>query len=275
MNSIKWGFGVVDQNSDKEAPVLRRLSQTRVLTKPGRAYVVGKLRLLICIIAGLPTACSREADRAEASQAVLRQLHGTVLEYQAVQNSLPRSLSDLCRVKDWMCRPADSANLADGWGRQVTYTITPVGYELKSAGADGRLGTQDDLKISSESEAKRVRAISGCYEAPATTWADLDSGAARRLSFGRLSLDTSSSRREAGAYEVGGAPPAGFSGGIAFWNPMDSDQVAIEWTTGFSRQRLLLKAYGDSLVGRWSAGTDTKEEMRSGTIALKRRLCPA
>ncbi len=39
----------------------------------------------------------------------------------------------------------DSMWLLDGWGRPFTYFVGPKVYEIRSVGADGRVGTDDDV----------------------------------------------------------------------------------------------------------------------------------
>lgn len=105
-------------------------------------------------IISLPEAIERgRAKKRAATRAVMYQLHQQALhKYYNEYGSYPQDLTDLSRVK------AENSPKLDYWEQPFTYT--PVGeiasngsavsltnYKLVSAGADGKLGTADDLTM--------------------------------------------------------------------------------------------------------------------------------
>ena len=102
----------------------------------------------------LPEAFERgRAKKRAATRSVMYQLHQQALhKYYNEYGSYPQDLADLSRIK------AENSPKLDYWEQPFTYT--PVGeiasngsavslttYKLVSAGADGKIGTADDLTM--------------------------------------------------------------------------------------------------------------------------------
>lgn len=84
----------------------------------------------------------------------LNSLKQAVQMYQIRMNSLPKSLdelkdgpSDASKKAKWTS-PIIPNIPADAWGNEVTYTLNGNTYELRSAGLDGQMNTDDDLTVS-------------------------------------------------------------------------------------------------------------------------------
>ena len=89
-----------------------------------------------------------------ATQAQLSSLKNNVVYYKLKMNSLPESLDNL---RDG---PSDSAKKAkwvdsiietvpvDAWGNAFDFTAKGNEFEIKSAGLDGQMNTEDDIMVS-------------------------------------------------------------------------------------------------------------------------------
>lgn len=89
-----------------------------------------------------------------ATQAQLNSLKNNVVYYKLKMNSLPESLDNL---RDG---PSDSAKKAkwvdsiietipvDAWGNAFDFSAKGNEFEIKSAGLDGQMNTEDDITVS-------------------------------------------------------------------------------------------------------------------------------
>jgi general secretion pathway protein G len=96
------------------------------------------------------------SDRANVNATItqLNSLKQAVQMYRITMNTLPKSLEEL---RDG---PSDSAKKAkwtgpiietipdDAWGNAIKYEVKGNGFELRSAGLDGQMNTEDDLTAS-------------------------------------------------------------------------------------------------------------------------------
>jgi len=216
--------------------------------------------------------CTPKQQPQAVSSTRIRELHRQIERFHAVRGHLPESISDLCTLSGAECRPEDTIRYRDGWGQGISYRGTGREFELRSAGHDRRLNTNDDLVLSSALERENVRRLSGCYLVEGDTWVDLDQRVRQRVSFAQLRLDTTATQDVGGGYSVAPTPPA-YSGGRAFWQPKDSNSLAVVWTVGFANQQLALTARESTLIGQWSIGDDVRTHRAAGRIILRRSRC--
>ena len=71
-----------------------------------------------------------------------RRLERALREYQTLQGTRPKSLQDL--VEAGVLQDDD---LVDEWGRALTVEVWEQGFQVRSAGPDGRLRTEDDWTL--------------------------------------------------------------------------------------------------------------------------------
>jgi hypothetical protein len=79
--------------------------------------------------------------RAELTAANLESISRAILGWMAEGNGqVPESLKDLRGTRSY------GLSLTDGWGREIVYEkISDSDFRLRSAGADGRFNTEDDI----------------------------------------------------------------------------------------------------------------------------------
>jgi hypothetical protein len=95
---------------------------------------------------------------AEALQAFVDFLHDTpihslslvnygIAEFACRRGHLPRDLAELraATTTPSFLSVLEDRSYQDAWGRPLKYSPRPPGYEVRSAGPDGRFGTADDL----------------------------------------------------------------------------------------------------------------------------------
>lgn len=214
--------------------------------------------------------CSQLDDRSLTTDAQLRYLHGRIHEYRNTRGRVPSDLDSLCSVAAGGCGPS-GINRMDSWKRPVHYSLSDVGYELRSAGPDGRMGTWDDLTLNSRGEQARLKRLRGCYRVSRGTWTRLDTSVAKLVSVDSVVLDTVM-RKGTGTYRVTPSPLA-YLTGESLWYPRGDTSIVVVWSTGFGGQQLELAQRNDSLVGRWSINSDTRANQFSGPVTLTRGSC--
>jgi len=82
-------------------------------------------------------------------------------EYACRHGRLPVTLTALRTRPVGALAALDSAAFLDAWGHPLRYQPHAPGYELRSAGPDGRFGTPDDLVSAQDAPLRRERAT-GC-----------------------------------------------------------------------------------------------------------------
>ena len=116
---------------------------TRVLA----ALLIGLIVLIAASMAMDPCRpCSAGKAREAATRCMLEETAGALATFTTAQAQLPATLQALTTGSS--NRPAllGSACLVDAWGNPIQYTTTGgLGFELRSAGPDGRMGTRDDM----------------------------------------------------------------------------------------------------------------------------------
>ena len=101
---------------------------------------------------GCQTSGKRRMNRDRAKMRTLSTLGWTaaaVQEYQRATGSLPASLAQLreqTNSRAVLRRLPDADSFHDGWNRPLVYRVFGSEFVLKSAGADGIDGTQDDVR---------------------------------------------------------------------------------------------------------------------------------
>jgi hypothetical protein len=129
-------------------------------------------------------------------------------------------------------------------------------YELRSLGADGKTGTDDDLVFRPSWEQAWVGAVSGCYETDLGRWPEFS---------GRvLVLDTTA--LDPGAFTLRPVPEP-YRGG--FWRVPTEDSVFLEWAEVHAIARLRFRRVGDTLVG-----TAERPRQKSWRVVASRTACP-
>lgn len=206
-----------------------------------------------------PWHCSpRERTR---DQQTLFQIHAAfaaVGGYREEVGSLPPKLSDVCSHSSRFCT-GDSGRrqFHDGWDRLVVYTRIEPEYEVRSLGADGALGTTDDLVLTSTTEPTFVSEVQGCYKLSGEWW-DAFPGTV-------LTLDST----PVGPREYGVSPHIDHFN--ARWFPLPGQNIYVEWTyVGYAS--LWLRHVGDSLVGEAEYGGEGSSA-RVRPISARRITC--
>lgn len=79
--------------------------------------------------------------RAELTAANLESVSRAIQEWMSESGGqTPESLKDLQKTRIY------GLNLTDGWGREIIYEkVSDSSFRLRSAGADGRFNTDDDI----------------------------------------------------------------------------------------------------------------------------------
>lgn len=79
--------------------------------------------------------------RAELTAANLESVSRAIQEWMSESGGrTPESLKDLQKTRNY------GLNLTDGWGREIIYEkVSDSSLRLRSAGADGRFNTDDDI----------------------------------------------------------------------------------------------------------------------------------
>lgn len=89
-----------------------------------------------------------------ATQAQLSSLKNNVVYYKLKMNSLPESLdnlrdgpSDSAKKAKWVDSIIETVPL-DAWGNAFDFSAKGNEFEIKSAGLDGQMNTEDDITVS-------------------------------------------------------------------------------------------------------------------------------
>ncbi len=193
--------------------------------------------LSVLLVLVLPSGCSiHRQTPGEVTAAKLRQMHGALLEFRALDGRLPDSLELVCRRDGRLCElEAAISWKTDGWGRMFRYVRSDGEFELRSGGPDGLIGTADDMEISSLIERGRVHAVAACYLTPRAWW--------NQLADNVIVLDTVP---RGSGYTL--LPDAGEY--VGRWVPEGFDSVRLAWIRADQSMTLRLRSYADSLVGR-------------------------
>ncbi len=84
--------------------------------------------------------------RKQATRTSISAISTAVSTFDATKSRLPESLDELCTETAEGAAMLDKANLNDSWGKPFQYKkASKFKYEIRSAGPDGNMGTEDDL----------------------------------------------------------------------------------------------------------------------------------
>ncbi len=107
--------------------------------------VVTILGILAAVVVVNFTGKGDEA-RKQATRTSISAISTAVSTFDATKSRLPESLDELCSGDDNNAALLDKGNLNDSWGHPFQYKkISKFKYEVRSAGPDGQMGTEDDL----------------------------------------------------------------------------------------------------------------------------------
>ena len=89
----------------------------------------------------------------DATETQLKMLKQNIEMYQLKMQSLPESLqnlvdgpSDSAKKAKWVAPIIDEVP-KDGWGNELKYEVNGNSYEIRSAGLDGQMNSDDDIVV--------------------------------------------------------------------------------------------------------------------------------
>jgi hypothetical protein len=148
----------------------------------------------------------------------------------------------------------------DGWRDPLLYHANGNLVSIRSAGADGRFGTPDDMGFSTEEERERVAAAAGCYRVDFRDWKEFPGDVMR--------LDTT--------YHAGGtyrAAPVIAPYFAPLWQPSPypsgRDSVYVVWQAIHHGVHFHFRVYPDSMTGFVFGGP-----YRRPRVVVRRIPCP-
>ena len=107
--------------------------------------VIAILGVLAGIVAANLTGKGDDARR-ETTRASIAAIKTAVGMYEVANSTLPESMDQLTTPDGERPPILDKNRLNDGWGHPFQYKKTgKYTYEIRSAGVDGNMGTDDDL----------------------------------------------------------------------------------------------------------------------------------
>ena len=144
--------------TERPKPVARRLPNLR-RTSRRRGFTLLELLLVLSIlvvvggivmvnIGGAQTEANINATRTQ-----LNSLKNNIQMYQIRMNSLPETLealrdgpSDSAKQTKWVA-PIINEIPVDAWGNAFVYSLNGNQFEIRSAGRDGQVNTDDDIVV--------------------------------------------------------------------------------------------------------------------------------
>ena len=107
--------------------------------------VVTILGILAAVVVVNFTGKGDEA-RKQATRTSIAAISTAISTFDATKSRLPDSMDELCAESGDSAALLDKANLSDSWGKPFQYKkISKFKYEVRSAGPDGNMGSEDDL----------------------------------------------------------------------------------------------------------------------------------
>ena len=107
--------------------------------------VVTILGILAAVVVVNFTGKGDEA-RKQATRTSISAICTAVSTFDATKSRLPESLDEMTTETADGAALLDKANLSDSWGHPFQYKkVSKFKYEVRSAGPDGNMGTEDDL----------------------------------------------------------------------------------------------------------------------------------
>ena len=132
------------------------MNRTSILKSAGQAARAGftlvELLLVITILgilAGVVTmqlGGHSETARVNATRQSIATIEQAIQIFQIQRSTLPDSLDVLTQASGDAPAPLKKDSLVDSWGNNFSYRkLTKNTFEIRSAGPDGNLNTEDDL----------------------------------------------------------------------------------------------------------------------------------
>ncbi|NLL83038.1 MAG: prepilin-type N-terminal cleavage/methylation domain-containing protein [Lentisphaerae bacterium] len=102
---------------------------------------------ILATMAVLKIGGQTDVARRETTRGTIATISQAIQLYGLTHSGLPDSLEDLTvSANEDVEAPLEKNALFDAWGQPIQYKkLTKVKYELRSAGPDKELGTEDDL----------------------------------------------------------------------------------------------------------------------------------
>ncbi|KAA5543660.1 prepilin-type N-terminal cleavage/methylation domain-containing protein [Roseiconus nitratireducens] len=136
-----------------------RRSQARRRAAARHAFTLLELLLVLAIlvvlggIVAVNVVGTGQAANVDATTTQLKMLQQNIDMYQIRMNGLPETLeqlrdgpSDAAKKAKWVA-PIITEIPKDAWGNELNYTVNGNSYELRSAGIDGQMSTEDDITV--------------------------------------------------------------------------------------------------------------------------------
>ncbi len=111
---------------------------------------------ILVVIGGIVTVNIGGAQteaKINATKAQLNSLKNNIQMYQIRMNTLPETLealrdgpSDSAKKAKWVA-PIITEIPTDAWENQLVYSLNGNTYEIRSAGVDGQVSTEDDITV--------------------------------------------------------------------------------------------------------------------------------
>jgi len=194
--------------------------------------VLRGVALGLLLLVTVAASCVREEREVHQTRVRAAMIVAELRALEAASMALPVSLRELCpRLAGcW----GDGEPL-DGWSRTFEYRTDGSSYVLVSGGADGALGTTDDVDFSPNTRAIRIERVAGCWVRTPE-----EDG---RFELSRVWLDTA---RTAGG-ELAVIRQSGSLGGS--WVPWTADSIRVSLAHSTTRVDLALHESEQQLVG--------------------------
>lgn len=142
-----------DGRRTNDRRVSRRVSRRSAFTLLELLLVLSILVVIGGIVVVNISGAKSDAD-INATQAQLNSLKGNIVYYKLKMNTLPDSLenlvegpSDSAKKAKWVDSIIESVPV-DAWGNAFDFSAKGNEFEIKSAGLDGQMNTEDDIAVS-------------------------------------------------------------------------------------------------------------------------------
>lgn len=155
---------MIASRSARRPPARRRLVGRTPVGRRGsarHAFTLLELLLVLAILVVLAgfvavnVVGTQQGANVDATTAQLANLKNRIKQFQLRMNGIPQTLeelrdgpSDAAKKAKWV-GPIIEEIPKDAWGNDLDYKVNGNGYELRSAGVDGQMSTEDDIVIDS------------------------------------------------------------------------------------------------------------------------------
>jgi len=196
-------------------------------------------------------------SKTQSTKNRVRWVHGAVASFVRDSARLPDAIDEICPDGGAICSGWQSSiPPVDAWGTGIEYRKIAQSYIVRSAGADKRFDTVDDIQLDPLPEIAWARILAGCYEF---------SRSIKRLGVPTPDLWLSDDITETGNFRV--VAPRALDGSPEFyaeWLPTKPDQLTIKWFSLSANLRLKFVVSGDSVRTRF----------HDEAVSARRTTCP-